>query len=96
MRTIGHHWPKDAPRGDHSALCDICGARWRRSLLRKDGEGHLVCPDEGDGLDARTLEQMNRSMANDSTPKVPKPEGQFDKFDINNPPPSQWYGPEDP
>ena len=63
MRTIPRHWPASAPRGDYRETCDICGALWRRSQLRRDGEGRLVCPDEGDGLDARTLDAQNEAYA---------------------------------
>lgn len=59
MRTIGKHWPSDAPRGDYQEMCDYCGVMWRRSQLRKDGAGRLVCPDEGSGLDATTLNKLN-------------------------------------
>lgn len=48
MRTIGRHWPKDAPRGDYPALCDICGVKWRRSQLYRSRSGLLVCPQDAD------------------------------------------------
>lgn len=62
MRTISRRWPASAPRGDYSAQCSYCGAVWRRSLLRRDGAGNLMCPDD-DGIDAMTLDQMNQDMA---------------------------------
>ena len=44
-------------------MCDYCGVLWRRSQLRRDGAGHLVCPDEGDGRDSVTLDKLNASHA---------------------------------
>lgn len=40
-------------------MCDYCGSIWYRSQLYKDGAGMLVCPDEGEGLDAVTLNELN-------------------------------------
>lgn len=57
MRTIGRHWPRDAPRGDYEAKCSYCGVLYRRSQLVRDGAGLLVCPEEGPGLDVVTLTQ---------------------------------------
>ena len=57
--TIGRKWPLSAPRADYPCYCDYCGAKWRRSQLRRDGAGLLVCPDEGDGADTVTLDRMN-------------------------------------
>lgn len=62
-RTIGKRWPKTAPRGDYQAACDYCNVMWRRSQLRRDGAGLLVCPDEGDGRDAVTLSELNAAGA---------------------------------
>lgn len=47
------------PRGDVVAMCDYCGVNWYRSQLYRDASGFLVCPDEGPGLDAVTLDQEN-------------------------------------
>jgi hypothetical protein len=58
-RTIGKRWPRSAPRGDIQSMCDYCGVMWRRSQLRRDGAGLLVCPDEGDGRDSVTLDRLN-------------------------------------
>lgn len=66
MRTIGRRWPTSAPRGDYSAQCAYCGAVWRRSQLRRDGQGNLMCPDD-DGLDPVTLDEANIAM----TPPAP-------------------------
>lgn len=59
MRTIGRHWPKDAPRGDYQCRCDYCGVTWRRSQLRRDAAGLLACPDDSPGLDVVTLSRGN-------------------------------------
>lgn len=62
-RTIGKHWPKSAEFCDYTAKCDYCDVVWRRSQLRRDGAGFLACPDEGDGLDRVTLDQMNEAAS---------------------------------
>lgn len=61
MQQIGRHWPSSAPPGDYQALCSYCGSPWRRSQLRRDGAGNLMCPDD-EGLDSVTLDRMNREM----------------------------------
>lgn len=58
-RTIGKHWPKSAEFCDYTAKCDYCDVLFRRSQLRRDGAGFLACPDEGDGLDRVTLDELN-------------------------------------
>lgn len=63
MRTVGKRWPATAPRGDHQALCEICGVQWRRSQLRRDGDGLLVCPDEGKGRAEGELNLANAQAA---------------------------------
>ena len=65
-RTIGKRWPSTAPRKDYPAYCAFCGVKWRRSELRRDTAGRLVCPDEGDGLDEVILTQMNADGARKS------------------------------
>jgi hypothetical protein len=60
-RTIGWHWPRSA-LGDYTWRCDYCGVAWRRSQLRRDGAGLLVCPDEGPGEDAVTLSEKNQDL----------------------------------
>lgn len=62
-RTIGKRWPRNAPRGDIQSMCDYCGVMWRRSQLRRDGAGLLVCPDEGTGRDTVTLDKLNAAGA---------------------------------
>jgi hypothetical protein len=74
MKTITRTWPSNAPRGDVQAKCDYCGVRWRRSQLRMDRSGLLVCPDEGPGLDAVTLSEGNAALSRRRGP-VPVPPG---------------------
>jgi hypothetical protein len=62
-RTIGPRWPRDAEFRDYTAKCDYCDVVWRRSQLVRDGAGFLTCPDEGDGLDRVTLDEMNLAGA---------------------------------
>ncbi len=45
------------------SLCDRCGTLWDRRLLRLDGEGMLVCPQEGNGRDGATLTRLNVAHA---------------------------------
>lgn len=63
MRTIGRKHPANAPRGDHQAMCSYCGVQWYRSQLRRDMEGNLVCPDEGDGASRMELSEANAAGA---------------------------------
>lgn len=65
-RQIGRKWPSTAPRGDYTAQCSFCGSLWRRSQLRRDGMGNLMCPDD-DGLDPLSLDQENIAL----TPPAP-------------------------
>lgn len=67
MRTIGRRWPKRAPKGDFVAMCDYCGANWRRSQLIKDRAGYLVCPDDQGGRDAVTLSEEAAAASVDSS-----------------------------
>lgn len=81
--TIGRRWPASAPRGDHSAMCDYCGVTWRRSLLKRDDDGNLYCPQEGSGRAASTLDRLNaagsaayaRSRLNPVSSKVDSDDG---------------------
>lgn len=89
MRTIGKHWPKNSPPGDFSALCDICGARWRRSQLWRNEDGMLVCRDEGRGRSVRALSDLNTA---DTTPaQLPPVDGTLDTFN-HLAPPGSWRG----
>ena len=77
-RTITRHWPADAPRGDTQAACSYCGVRWRRSQMRLDRSGLLVCPDEGDGRDAITLSEGNAALSRRRGPvRVPPLSGNY-------------------
>lgn len=69
-RTIGRRWPGKRPAGDYTAECAYCGTPWRRSQLRMDGSGNLVCRLEGEGRDAVT---QARDEA-DFTPYTPIPQ----------------------
>jgi hypothetical protein len=64
MPTIGRHWPRSAPRGEYTALCDVCGVLYRRSqLIRKPGGG-LACSGPGTLDDARGRDEVELSRAN--------------------------------
>jgi hypothetical protein len=82
MPTIGRHRPQSSPRGDYPSRCDYCGAAWWRSSLRKDGAGKLKCPDEGDGLDAVTLNAYEAAAATSYGQTQPEVrDGAFNKED---------------
>ena len=59
MRTIGRKRPASSPRGDTRAMCSYCGVEWLASQLRRDRSGNWYCPDEGDGLDKKSLDEAN-------------------------------------
>lgn len=62
MRTIPPNWPNFASSQDYPAKCDFCGVVWPRSRLRKDGNGRLVCPDEGRGLSIYEAQQAETAF----------------------------------
>lgn len=59
--TIGRRWSRTRPSGDYPAECAFCGVLWPRSKLRRDADGKLYCPDEGDGECQGELDQGNLS-----------------------------------
>jgi len=63
MKTIGRHIRQPHVPGDFEAVCDICGATWLRSDLRKDGTGQLRCPDDQGERDRVTIAKANASIA---------------------------------
>lgn len=79
-RTIGPRWPKDAEFRDHIDQCDYCMTPMRRSLLVRDGDGLLRCPDEGEGLSRTEAEEANAMAAEAmDASAVPAEAGRFDK-----------------
>lgn len=58
-RPVGRRRPGNSPRGDSSALCDICGVLWYRSSLVRKPDMLLYCPDDIRGLDSVTLSEGN-------------------------------------
>ena len=84
MRTIGRKWPSSAPKGDFQCMCDYCGVQWRRSQLRRNRAGLLVCPDEGNGRDAVTLSEQNAAGAQEYASRLGRQRrdpGNFDHDD---------------
>lgn len=63
MRTIGRRYPRRRANGDYTAECAYCGVTWHRSRMTKDAGGKYVCPDEGSGRDATTLDRLNAASA---------------------------------
>jgi hypothetical protein len=43
------------------AVCDICGVPWRRSLMHRDGDGLMVCPNDA-GPSKRELTEANLAL----------------------------------
>lgn len=60
MRSIGRH-VHSRVKADYVATCGYCGMPWLRSSLRIDGSGLYVCPQEGKGRDAATLDEINQA-----------------------------------
>lgn len=61
--TISGRWPSSASLSDYISECGLCGVPWRRSLLRYDSRGFLVCPQHGPGLDSAELSLLNAEGA---------------------------------
>lgn len=62
--TISKRWPSSAPFGDFVIMCDLCGANYRRSQLRKRADGHWACSGSGttncaDELSSVALDEAN-------------------------------------
>jgi hypothetical protein len=62
-------------------MCAYCGAQWRASQLKKDRAGNLYCPDEGDGLDAVALSELNAAQARDTAIPTSTAGGRMDHQD---------------
>lgn len=99
-RTIGRHWPTSAPLLDYPSPCDICGAPWRRSLLRYDGRGMSVCPNHGNGADPFTLDQENlagaQAWAEELASRPPRDMPTWVETDDLTPAPGGYTDPNDP
>lgn len=63
MRTIGRHYPRNAPRNDFVANCDYCGVPYYRSRMLRDRSGYLACPRDRKGRDVVTLTEANAASA---------------------------------
>ena len=61
--TLPARWPRSAALSDYASTCDICGVPWRRSQLRYDTRGFLVCPLHGKGRDPAELSLLNAESA---------------------------------
>jgi hypothetical protein len=51
-------------------MCAYCGVQWHRSKLYRDSIGHLVCPDEGKGIDAKSLDEQNAKAHTHRAPRA--------------------------
>ena len=61
MPTYGRHTGRGTATA-YPVLCSLCGVVWPRSAMAKDSQGNFVCPDEGRGLDAKRLDQLNAKV----------------------------------
>lgn len=62
--TMPRRLGRNYPRGDHSALCDYCGAKFYRSALTRKENGLLACKmDCAKGRDEVQLSRMNAEHA---------------------------------
>jgi len=56
--------PRNVDRkGEHLSRCDVCGAMWLRSALRRGRDGLLRCENDQPGRDALTLAELTASRA---------------------------------
>ena len=82
-RTIGRHWPKDAPRGDFAATCDDCGVRYRFSQLRRMPSGLLRCegPGTNDCSHGREVGELDEANARSYQTRSRTPQQEPAAFD---------------
>lgn len=88
MKTIGNRIPTTVSRNDYPCRCDYCGVPWYRSQLRVDGAGKLYCPQEGDGLDAVTLNEIDAAERMEEIPELEPRDGTFAKLPLQATPPT--------
>jgi len=50
-------------KGEHLSACDVCGAAWLRSSLKRGRDGLLRCPQDIAGRDEVTLAELTASRA---------------------------------
>jgi len=62
--TIGRRWPRKAPIGDHTVMCDDCGVHYRRSQLRRMEDGRLSCIGPGTNNDGKGRVEVALDRAN--------------------------------
>lgn len=89
MKTIGRHVPRKN-RGEYTALCDTCDARYYRSQLRRGPDGLLRCFGPGTNNDAagRTaleLDELNASNTYYDYAGDGVTEGRFDSGEEQDP-----------
>lgn len=62
--------------GDHNAICDLCGGKFKFSALRRNSEGHWVCRKD---YEPRHPQDDVRGRADRQRVAVSRPEG-TDRF----------------
>lgn len=62
--------------GDHNAICDLCGGKFKFSQLRKNSDGHYVCSKD---YEPRHPQDGVRGRADRQRVAVSRPEG-TDRF----------------
>lgn len=50
-------------RGDHLSMCDVCGAMWLRSSLRRGRDGLLRCENDISGRNELELAEITAARA---------------------------------
>jgi hypothetical protein len=68
MLTISRHF--NGTRRDFAADCDVCGVKWHRSEMVRNGDGLLVCPDDREGKTATELGYEEMIAAADPSPLI--------------------------
>ena len=57
--------------GDWNAICDVCGRKWKGSMLRERWDGLMVCPDD---FEMRQPQEYVRGVVDNQNPPFNRPE----------------------
>lgn len=78
-RTIGHKWGQSY---FGAAICDDCGARFPKELLRRNSDGFLMCRDCSPGRTRTELDDERANAVNDINQRnLDEEPGAFDAGD---------------
>lgn len=56
--------------GDWNAICDVCGRKYKGSMLRQRWDGLMVCPDD---FEQRHPQEYVRGVVDNPTPPFTRP-----------------------